>query len=287
MFPFEMKLENESGAIVNINDEQRYVVLRCDGLNPPPASLFTAKSPNKKGSKYNGSTLDERTLIITIKILGDIEKNRNSLYEWIDTEQYAKIYFKNGEKNVYCEGHVTDCDVDFFANSETAAVSITCEDPYFKELQMIAAELSLILKQFTFPFAIDSKGIPFSTIRETTETGVYNAGAETGAIIKIKAKGTVENVRIFSASDTSKRFILNMELLENYVVTIDTERSPRTVTLTMPDGTTQNILKYVGANPTWFRLKKGLNKFGYTVASGSSLSDVEITFNFSQKYLGV
>ena len=72
---FELRLENKAGNIVNINDGNRYVVLSCTGLNPPSASIFTAKSPNRKGSKHKGSSLDERPMILTIKLLGDIEEN--------------------------------------------------------------------------------------------------------------------------------------------------------------------------------------------------------------------
>ena len=134
---FEFRLENEAGNVVNINDESRYVVLSCSGLNPPSASIFTAKSPNRKGSKHKGSSLDERNMIITIKLLGDIEANRIALYDWVSTENYVKIYYKNGKRDVYIEGYVQDCPIDFFTESEVVSVAIVCPDPYFKDLQEI------------------------------------------------------------------------------------------------------------------------------------------------------
>ncbi|MBR4279416.1 MAG: hypothetical protein IKT34_04475, partial [Clostridia bacterium] len=115
---FSFRLENESGNIVDINDGIKYIVTAASGLNPPSAALFTSKSPNRKGSKHNGSTLDERVIIITIKILGDIEANRNALYAWADTEQYCKVYYKNGVRNVFCEGYVQDCPIDLFTDNE-------------------------------------------------------------------------------------------------------------------------------------------------------------------------
>lgn len=280
---FELTFENSDGRTVNINDGEKYLVVEFEGFDPPSASLFTSKSPNRKGSKKNGSTLDERALLIQIKILGDIEENRNALYEWTDTETELKVYYKNGVKSVYCEGTVTDCDVPVCTDNEIMTVAITCPDPYLKDLQEIAVEISNLLKRFTFPFAIDKNGVPFSTIREDNKTNIFNAGAETGVIIRIKALGEVSSISVLDANDATRIFTINMTLQKDEIVEIDTERSPRTVRLIRADGTTENILRYIGHNPTWFQLKKGNNNFAFTA---SDVGNVEITFSFIGKHLG-
>lgn len=282
---FDLRLENINANVVNINDGVNYLVLGCSGLTPPPATIFTGKSPNRKGVKYNGSSLDSRSIVMQIKLLGDIEKNRNALYEWIDTEQYCKVHYRNGAKNVYCEGHIQDCDGDFFTDNEIISVAILCKNPYWKDLQAISTEISALLKQFTFPFAIDSVGIPFSTMRENNTTTIVNSGAETGVKITLICRGDVSNFTLFDAQDTTKRFVINTTLSDSWVVTIDTEGSPKKCFATKPDGTTVNLLKYVGNNPTWFTLKKGHNIFGFTADSG--LTDVEVFFGYENKYLGV
>lgn len=283
---FSLRLENESGNIVDINDENRYVVTAVSGLNPPSATLFTSKSPNRKGSKFNGSTLDERNIVVTIKILGDIEANRNALYSWVDTEQYCKVYYKNGVKSVFCEGYVQDCPIDFFTDNEVVSVAIVCPDPYWRELQEISAEISAIIKHFTFAFAIDSAGIPFSTLRESTTASILNAGAETGARISIKSNGEISNIALFDANDTTRIFRINTTIQAGEVVIIDTDASPKTCKLYKPDGTVENILRYVGANPTWFTIKRGINTFGFSLGSGAT-GDVEISIGYTTKYLGV
>jgi hypothetical protein len=280
---YELRFENSDGKVVNVNDGINYIVVELEGFDPPAASLYTSKSPNRKGSKKNGSTLDERPLLIQIKILGDIEVNRNALYEWTDTETELKIYYKNGVKNVFCVGTVTDCDVPVCTDNEIMTVAITCPDPYLKDLREIATEITNLLKQFTFPFAIDADGIPFSTLRENNITNVFNAGAETGAIIRIKALAEVSNISLYDSNDATRIFSINMTLQANEIVEIDTERSPRTVKLIRTSGAVENILRYIGHNPTWFLLKKGNNLFGYTA---SSIANVEVSFTFTNKYLG-
>jgi hypothetical protein len=282
---FELKLENESGNIVDINDDENYVVLSVSGLSPPSASLFTSKSPNRKGVKYNGSTLDERNIVIEIKIKGDVEANRNALYGWIDTEQYCKVRYRNGVKNVYCEGYVQECDIDLFTDNEVVSVAIVCPDPYWKDLAEISADISLLLKQFTLPFAISAAGVPFSTMRTNNATTIFNAGAETGVKITVKCKSDIVNLTIFDARDTTKRFVLKTTLKSGSIAEIDTEASPKTVKVTNSDGTVSNLMRYIGGNPTWFTLKKGINQFAYTADAG--LNDAEITVGFSYKFAGV
>lgn len=282
---FELKLENSNHNIVDLNDEQNYVVLSASGLTPPSASLFMSKSPNKKGSKHNGSTLNERNIVIEIKILGDIEKNRNALYSWIDTEQYVKIYYRNGIKNVYCEGYVSDCPIDLYTDNETVGLAITCGNPYWKDLEGISVDISTVLKQFTFPFAIDKAGMPFSTIKADNTINVFNAGAETGVIFTVKCNAELKNFVIYNAEDTTQRFKINYTCPAGCIIEIDTETSPKKVRLIQADGKVINLLKYLDNNPTWLTLKKGNNVFGHTAESG--LIDAEVFVSFTNKYLGV
>lgn len=282
---FTLKLENANQNEVNINDGLKYLVLDVTGLNPPSASLFTSKSPNRKGSKYNGSTLDERNVTLTIKLLGDVERNRNALYDYIDTEEYVKIKYSNGVKNVYCEGHVQDCDIPLFTDNEIITLVVVCENPYLKDMQEITTEISSILKQFTLSFAIGGEGVPFSTIKESNDTIIFNKGAETGFVFTIRILEDINNLVIFDATDTRKRFEINTLLEKDCIVKIDTENSPKTIKLIKPNGDEENILRYVAPNPTWFTLKKGNNIFGYSSKSGNT--NVELNIAFTNKYLGV
>jgi hypothetical protein len=283
---FDLRLANSSGNVVNINDGERYEVLSVSGLNPPTASVFSSKSPNRKGRRKNGSTIDYRAMVIQIKLLGDIEKNRNDLYAWTDTETELKIYYSNSTKSVYCEGTVTECDIDLFTDNEVINLAIECDDPYFKELQEIRAEITALLKQFTFPFAISAVGIPFSTLHDRNHTNVFNTGAETGVKITVKCSGTVKNLMIYDADDLTRQFKINHTFPVGYTIEIDTEKSPKTVKAILPDGITViNILKYVAENPTWFTLKKGNNFFGYMAEEGEK--NVVMTIGYQTKHLGV
>lgn len=282
---FSIQLENESGSVVDINDGVRYHVLNVSGLNPPAASVFMSKSPNRKGGKYNGSTLNERSIILTVKLLGDVEENRNALYAWTETEQYVKVYYRNGIRSVYCEGYVEECAVELYTDNETMDVAIICADPYFKDLQTISADISALLKQFAFPFAIDEAGVPFSTVREGNTAAVLYDGAETGTRIVVAFRGTVTGFSVFDSKNVSRVFEIKKTFSAGDVLEINGDASPKTVKIYYANGTNENALKYVVGSPTWFTLKKGYNYFGYSAETG--VENIEISINFTKKYLGV
>lgn len=282
---FELKLENSNANIVDLNDGERYEVIHASGLNPPSASLFTSKSPNRKGLKHNGSTLNERVIVLQIKLLGNIEESRNALYSWVDPEQYAKIYYQNGIKSVFCEGYVEVCEVDMFSDNEVMNVEILCGNPYWKDMQEMLVEISNVLKGFTFPFAIGSAGIPFSTLKENNTTSIFNSGAETGVQFIIRCTEPITSILIFDADNTARQFKIEYSFPIDWQIVIDTEGSPKTCRAIKPDGTIVNILRYVKGNPTWFNLRKGNNRFGYIANDGAAA--VEMSIGFTNKYLGV
>lgn len=282
---FELMLENSNANIVDLNDGERYEVITASGLNPPSASIFTSKSPNRKGLKYNGSSLDERVVSIQIKLLGNVEESRNALYAWTDPEGYTKIRYRNGIKNVYCEGHIEVCEVDPFTDNEVMNVEIICENPYWKDLEEISVEVSAMLKHFVFAFAIDSAGIPFSTLKEDNITGIFNTGSDTGIQIIIQCTEAVDTLVIFDADNTTQRFQINYPFKAGWQIFIDTEGSPKTCKAITPEGTEMNILRYVKGKPTWFSLKKGINRFGYIANNGAAA--VEMSIGYTNKYLGI
>lgn len=283
---FSLKLENELNNVVDINDGINYLVLDCTGLNPPKADIFTSKSPNRKGSKYNGSTLNERSINISIKLLGDIETNRNKLYEFIETEQYVKVRYSNNTRNVFIEGHIEECEFDPFTDNEIIELAILCENPYFKDLNEISIEISTLLNQLTFPISTDEIGIPFSTIKKTNETSIANTGSEVGLKMTITFDDNVAGLEIYDAKDKTNKITINRTFNANEYIILDTSSSPKKIILHKTDGTTENILKNLSGKITWFTLKKGVNIFGYKTNNNKD-DAVSLIIEYANQYLGV
>lgn len=153
---FTCKIENEAHNILELTqNESNYQVINISGLNPPNAQINRTPVAGMDGTNFNSSKLEERNIVITLKINGDIEQNRIKLYSYFNTKQWCRLYYKNELRDVYIEGYVETVEVDHFVIDQTMQISIVCPKPYFRALDEIITDVSKILKMFEFPFAID------------------------------------------------------------------------------------------------------------------------------------
>ena len=287
---FSVKLVNEDGISKNINDGESYVIVGMTGLTPPSANHYTSKSHNKHGVKYNGYSIDERTITISIKLLGDVEENRNALYNWIESGQYVKIHYSNGVRNVYCEGHVVVPDADFFTDNEIIELEVMCPDPYFKSFESIIAEVDNVEPMFYFTeedddvyFATEEEGVPFSEESNSNLTTIINNGSESGVLITVLALDDITTLEIYNGENPATEFIKlksGKTLRKGQKLVIDTTGVRNKITI---DG--ENALSSFGRNITWFKLKKGRNSF-YTEPA-VNMSKMRMTIEYNERWLGV
>lgn len=299
---FKCKIENIKNNILTLTqDESNYQVLSITGLNPPKAQINTSTIAGLDGSKFNSSKLENRNIVITIKINGDIEANRINLYKYFATKQWCKFYYENEHRNVYIDCYVENFECDLFVKDEIAQISLICPNPYFKDMETIIDDISKALAAFEFPFAHGSKGatnpsvpkdtstdsaVEFSTIDISRITNVYNdSESETGLIIKIDVFGTISKLNIKN-TQTGESFILNYSFLENDRIIIDTNKGQKSVVL-IRNGVTSNLFSAVRKGSTFFQLTIGDNFFGYTADNGSSDDLVHIVFEHYNIYRGV
>lgn len=158
---FTLKIENIKNNILELTqNESDFQIVNISGLNPSNAQINRSTVAGLDGSRFNSSKLEERNIVITLKLNGDIAQNRIRLYSYFNTKQWCKLYYQNELRNVYIEGWVETVEVDLFTNSETMQISIVCPNPYFKALDEIITDVSKVIEMFTFPFAIDLELTP-------------------------------------------------------------------------------------------------------------------------------
>lgn len=292
---FTLKIENENEDIIELtHDESRFQVVSITGLNPPNANILRAEIAGMDGSKYSSAKLEERNIVITVRINGDVEANRLRLYQYFRTKRWCKIYYANGSRDVYIEGWVETNECGLFDIGETMQVSIVCPNPYFQSMTEILTDMSQILGAFVFPFAFGADGvipgtitneaIEFSTYLENRIVNINNSGADdTGLIIKVTAKGKVVNPTIYNA-ETQEFFAVKIELEKNDVLTINTNRGEKSIMLTH-NGVMSNQINKVDKNSTWINLAFGDNMFIYEADEGAS--DMVVTFTHRTRYEAV
>lgn len=284
---YTLKIENTNGEIFELtHDFSDYYVTKVEGLTPPATTINTAKAGIIDGTFFNSASVEERNIIISLTINGDIEANRQKLYRIFPRKTACTVYFKNANRDVKIKGYVETIECNPFVKREKAQISIICPRPYFEDLATIYAELAATLALFEFPFAIEEDNpIPFSEATDYPIAEIMNEGdAEAGCIISIEVNDTIQGIKIINTS-TQQFFYLDSAFVDHDKITISTISGQMGVTRER-GGTKTNILNYVGANSTWLRLAPGVNYFTYTIDDGDT-EDVEITFEATTLYGGV
>lgn len=311
---FTLKFENQNGEIITLSGvENMYQIINVEGLNPPSANIKRSEVAGMDGTKYMSGKLEERNIVLTVRINGDVEKNRIYLYNYFQSKQYCKMQYRNGTRNVYAEGYVENIECGLFTNSQQMQVSIICPDPYFYDMKEIVTDISHALGVFHFPFTFGARGITEPRVNlidrylvqeyaeatvpdQSTDNAqefsnyvinrvvnlVNNGENDTGVIIEIVATDSVVNPRI--RNDRMQFFELNMTLNAGDVVTINTNKGYKSVTL-FDDLTTTSIINKVTRGSTWLTLQKGDNQLTYNADDGAD--NMRVRFIHRAKYQAV
>lgn len=286
---YKARLENSRGDIITLTGrEAEYQIVKIIGLNPPSAHLNMSSVAGLDGSMYNSGRLNNRNIVITVRINGAVEENRQRLYGFCPTKEKVRFYYQNQNRDVYIDGYVESVECDLFTNSEKAQISIICPQPYFMDTAETQVDGSSVTALFTFPFSIDEDDpIPISEYVIDNTIDLYNdAESEVGCLIDIDVNASVSTIQIQNTG-TGESFKLSGTFLAGDHITISTVKGQKAVTLTR-DGVKSNIFSAMQKGSTFFQLSAGDNFFSYLVdGSVNNNADIDIWFTFFKMYRGV
>lgn len=282
---FTLKIENTNGDIFELtHDSPDYYVIGVQGLTPPATAVNTATAGTIDGTFFNSARVNQRNIVITIILNGDIEGNRQRLYQIFPRKTPCTVYFKNKNRDVKIVGYVEALEGDLFVMREQMQISIICPRPYFEALQALYIELSKILAMFEFPFSIVTP-IPFSEVLDYPICTINNTGdAACGTTIDVDFYDDASGLKIFNTT-TQSFFELDYSFETNDHVVINTNSGQMGVVL-YRNGTQTNLLNYVAQNSTWLKIMPGENTFTFTVETGDA-ENVKIHFTTALLYGGV
>lgn len=282
---FNLKVENKKGSVIELTqNESNYQVINVEGLDPPKAQLYTNPVVNMDGEKFKSSKLEMRNLVLTVKINGDVETNRINLYKYFGAGKWCNVYYKNGTRNVFIEGYVEAIECPLFTINQEMQVSIICPSPYFKSVEIIYTDISVVVAGFTFPFTIDEAGIVIAQLIPNRVTSVKNDGEfETGFEIVMRALADGISTPTIYNADTGEYLSVSVVLNKGDVLRINTNRGSKSITKIV-NGVSTNVINYLSNGSTWLQLEAGVNKFTYDAGGAERL---EVVFEYHHQYEGV
>lgn len=111
--------------------EDKYAIVKITGLSPQGATISTQKLA-RHGTEFINATTDERNIVIDLKILGNVEENRDELYAAFPPGLPVTLEFETNTKKATIIGYPEENDADWFVKIAKAQLSIICPDPFFK-----------------------------------------------------------------------------------------------------------------------------------------------------------
>lgn len=278
-------VENKYGESLNLTNNADYALVQVGGLTPPTATINTGVLATKDGSVFNSSRLNDRNITLMIVPRRKIERTRVSLYKYIKSKQYIKIWIKNGLRDVWIDGYVESVEGDLFENPQKIQVSVICPDPYFKSRETIVTSFSKVTAGFTFPFSITNAGKAISTTELYTEKNIYNpSDDETGIIVELYAKTDKVLEPALYNQTTGEKFTIQYELTAGDKVILNTRRGEKSL-IAIHNGVTTNIINNMVRDSKWFTLIAGDNIFSYSCAYGAE--NLQVTTTLQPIYEGV
>lgn len=283
-----LKVENSRHNTVRLTqNENIYQLLNVEGVAPTSATLSTYNVAGLDGSRITGAKLTPRNLVITLKIKGDIEHNRQMLYEFFKTKEKCKIYLKTDNRDVFAEGYIESTNVDIFTNNEVMQISIICADPYFKAVEEIAVNISAWISNFTFPFMISEAGMAFTSLSTSGNTLVSNASeSDTGVEFIIDFNDDVETITINNMT-TEQRMTFNYNFLAYDRLTVNTNKGAKQVLLNR-GGVITNLIGSLERLSQFITLNAGDNELNIIVDEDRDMNfKVDCNLKYYRKYRGI
>ena len=89
---FTCIVENTRGATLCLTqNESNYQLISITGLSPPSAQINTTKVAGMDGTRFNSASLNQRNIVFTIRLNGDIEANSQALYSFFRIKERCRI----------------------------------------------------------------------------------------------------------------------------------------------------------------------------------------------------
>lgn len=287
---YTARVQNGGEMLTLTGKETEYQIISIQGLNPPPAQINMTTLVGLDGARYNSAKLETRNIVITVRINGDVEKNRNQLYRFFKTKDRCTFYFSNETHDVSIEGYVDSLECDLFTNSETAQISVICPFPYFRSVSEIIADSETVFEVFTFPFSINiGEPVIISSISEDADGGidVYNGSeTETGVILEIDFNEDADSIEIKNVT-TGDDMKLIYEFREGDRVIVNTNKGEKSIVL-VRGGEITNIFPAIQRGSAFFQLIVGNNRFEYLLDGEPDTGKaVGLVFRWYNLYRGV
>lgn len=280
----EIRFINDRGSSLILGDDSDYVLFDISGISPPNANISTSAIAGFDGATFISSSVNQRNIVITLELRGDIQANRLKLYDVFKIKRKGTFYYYSDLIEAKIDAYVESVSISPMTKPVRAFISLLCPKPYFESLNERAVDITSIDYLLDFPLELLSSGIELGSLNTTDPVNVINDGnIPIGMIIQMRATGAVVNPKLIN-TQTLEFIELNTEMEAGDVITINTEIGQKRIQRNR-NGDIDNLFNSLVLGSTFIQLHEGDNVMLAVAESGSNALFVEVQYRV--KYSGV
>ncbi len=279
---------SSNGYTIEIGNGFPYFLEEISGIHEVSGDIATVKSAFGIGSKYMGTSVDDRNITITGYFKSRLQARvpqRDTLYKAFSLNTKGTLFYYEDDKSFKIDYYVKKIQTINKFGYDSFQVELYCPSPYFTDLEETVVSLANWKKLFCFPLEIiDGQGILFGEKEQNTlATILNNSNIEIGMRIVFNAEDTVVNPKIINVI-TNEELSLEVTLERGEQIEVSTYINEKNIYL-IKDGVKtrkNNLLKF---GSTFLQIHQGTNTFKFDTDSGSE--DLSIEFYYYNNYEAV
>jgi hypothetical protein len=252
-------------------NDDTYFVKSISGLEPPERNVGISRTAS--GGKFQGVTIEDREVVVTIGLNPDEEKGetykllRDNLYTMLYTgyDPRVDIQLMQGSVPVAHEyAYVSGFEASIFDANPAVQITFTCLNPTFR--------------------AFEFTKLSPANLNEVTPD-IYNKGtAETGFQFAVQFTGTMSKWFIKQAENQNIGMTFDMTFHDGDVLAVSTIPGQKYVHWNKHRGKVTNKLGILTSDSEWIQLHPGHNHF--VVPKYTSLWSWKGQLTFLPRYAG-
>ena len=288
----KLLLTNKDGKTLDLlNNEDRFVLTKADGLHGVDTDIGTSESPYMDGVNVVSVKALPRGISLTLKLKSDIKSNIDFITNIVKSKQLVTLTEEENDETITIKGIATIPPYTRMLSACLVQIDIYCGQPYWEDVNTIIGTISSAIELLNFPDEIGQyfaeEGRPFGVVNQELEKSIENDGdVAVGMIIRLVARGNITNPSIYcSTGEQRGNFMkLNISLKDGDELEISTVTGNKYIKLNNREiylgKSLVSYLEFSGQN--WLQLETGINTFNAKADSGAE--NIQFLMTYKRRF---
>lgn len=267
-----------------------FLLQHLDGVSGVEITNAMSDNTMTNGAVYLGSVIGKRNIVISGKMMGDGQEQRDLLYRCFEMGVLGEMLLRDTSgKTRKISYYPESVDADGGGPVKTFQVSLICPDPYFYGAEETVVMMSYWIPKFQFLHEFKLEELGMRHYQESKTIILARDVGLIGATFRIECDYDVTNISI-SNTETGEKITIGSStypftLYKGDVLEVTTHENNKRVTLTRKGGSSENANQYLVAGGGFPMLKGGRNTIVITAEAGKEY--IDSMFTYWERFTGV